>query len=72
MPATRIKPGKPYPSFPLTAHTNGQWYGKVRGSVPLFGVWADPSAAVEDYLRIGADLHAGRSPAPQAARLYEQ
>lgn len=33
MPATRIKPGKPYPSFPLTAHTNGQWCKAIRGKV---------------------------------------
>ena len=62
----RKKPSKPYPSFPLTAHNNGQWCKKIRGKVHFFGVWEDPQAALEDYLRVAADLHAGRQPRPDA------
>jgi hypothetical protein len=45
MPATtppRKQPRKPYPTFPLTAHPNGQWCKKIRGKVHFFGVWGDP------------------------------
>ena len=57
---TRTKPGKPHPSFPLTAHANGQWCKKICGKVRLFGVWSDPEAALSRYLRAASDLHAGR------------
>ena len=59
----RRKPRKPYNSFPLTAHNNGQWCKKIRGKIHFFGVWADPQAALDRYLRMAADLHAGRQPA---------
>lgn len=58
----KAKPHKPYPSFPLTAHANGQWCKKIRGKVHSFGVWADPEAAVQRYPTVAADLHAGRQP----------
>jgi len=58
----RRKPAKPYPSFPLTPHNNGQWCKKVRGKVYFFGVWEDPDAALQNYLRQAPDLHAGRQP----------
>ena len=60
--AKRKKPQKPYRSFPLTAHNNGQWCKKIRGKVHFFGVWSDPQAALDSYLRVAADLHAGRQP----------
>ena len=60
--ATRKKPAKPYPSFPLTAHLNGQWCKKIRGRIHFFGVWADPDAALTKYHNVAADLHAGREP----------
>jgi integrase len=60
--ALRRKPGKPHPSFPLTAHPNGQWCKKIRSKVHFFGVWSDPDAALAHYLRVAADLHAGREP----------
>jgi integrase len=56
------KPAKPNPSFPLTPHNNGQWCKKIRGKIYFFGVWEDPQAALENYLRVAADLHAGREP----------
>lgn len=62
----RRKPNKPYPSFPLTAHPNGQWCKKILGKLHFFGVWADPDAAHQNYLRIAEDLHAGREPSPAA------
>ena len=59
----RRKPPKPYPSFPLTAHPNGQWCKKIRGQVRFFGVWSDAEAALDRYFAEAADLHAGRLPA---------
>lgn len=60
----RRKPNKPCPSFPLTAHPNGQWCKKILGKLHFFGVWSDPGAAHQNYLRIAEDLHAGREPSP--------
>jgi len=62
MAATKRKPKKPYPSFPLTAHPHGQWCKKIRGKLHFFGVWVDPNAAIECYHAVAADLHAGRTP----------
>jgi hypothetical protein len=65
MPAStkrRKKPKKPHPSFPLTPHNNGQWCKKIRGRVHFFGVWEDPDAALQNYLRVAEALHAGRKP----------
>jgi len=28
-----VKPNKPYPEFPLTAHPVGQWCKKIRGKI---------------------------------------
>jgi len=58
----RKKPSKPYPSFPLTAHNNGRWCKKIRGRIHFFGVWTDPDTAVQNYLQVAGDLHAGRKP----------
>ena len=59
---SRKKPRKPYQSFPLTPHPNGQWCKKIRGKIHFFGVWSDPDGALARYLRTAADLHAGRQP----------
>jgi len=58
----RHKPAKPKPSFPLTPHNNGQWCKKIRGKIRFFGIWEEPEAALDNYLRVAADLHAGREP----------
>lgn len=63
----RRKPKKPHPSFPLTAHPNGQWCKKIRAKVHFFGVWADPDAALSRYHELAADLHAGREPSPSVS-----
>lgn len=62
MTSSQSKPTKPHPSFPLTPHPNGQWCKKIRGKLRFFGVWADPQAAMERYLKHASDLHAGREP----------
>ncbi len=58
----REKPKKPHPSFPLTAHPNGQRCKKLRGRLHVLGVWANPEAALDRYRALAADLHAGRAP----------
>lgn len=59
-----IRPPKPYPDFPLTAHPNGQWSKKVNKGVYYFGSWKDDhdgSAALlnwisrRDAIRAGVD-----------------
>ena len=59
------KPNKPYPSFPLTPHPNGQWCKKILGKLHFFGTWADLKAAHDRYLTLAPDLHAGRTPQPE-------
>ena len=59
---SKIKPQKPSKTFPLTAHNNGQWCKKIRGKIHFFGVWNDPQSALESYLCIATDLHAGKQP----------
>ena len=56
----RVKPQKPYPSFPLTANGNGKWSKKIGGKVFYFGPWEDPEGALEKYLDVKDDIHAGR------------
>ena len=62
------KPAEPHPGFPLTAHPNGQWCKKIRGKVHFFGVWGAPMAALGNYNRQAADLHAGRGSARVGGR----
>src|SRR5262245_17953284 len=60
----RIKPAKPYPDFPLTAHPAGYWCKKIRGKLHYFGPWDDPEGALRKYREQADDLHAGRTPRP--------
>jgi len=52
-------PGKPYKSFPLTPHRNGQFVKKIRGKLFYFGPVADPEAALQRYHEHCKSLHAG-------------
>ncbi|MEN6494948.1 MAG: integrase [Thermoguttaceae bacterium] len=56
------KPDKPYPEYPLFAHSNGQWAKKIRGKFHYFGVWEKPEEARDLYLEQRDDLFAGRKP----------
>ncbi len=51
---------KPYKSFPLTAHRNGQFCKKIRGQLFYFGSVKDPEAALNRYHEHCAGLHSGR------------
>lgn len=68
-------PKKPYEGFPLTPHSGGKWQKKIRGTIHYFGRWFTVEngkkirvaedgwqAAVAEYDRVKADLHAGRTP----------
>jgi len=44
------RPAKPYPDYPLYAHSNGQWAKKIAGRVHYFGPWSDPQAALQRWL----------------------
>lgn len=56
------RPAKPYPGFPLHAHSSGQWAKKVHGRRRYFGVWADPQAALDKWLAERDTLLAGGEP----------
>lgn len=58
----KVKPQKPYPEFPLTAHPAGYWSKKIHQKVHYFGRWDDWQAALAKYQEQRDDLHAGRMP----------
>src|SRR5262245_18473787 len=69
------KPKKPYPSFPLGAHSSGAWVKRIGGRLFYFGRWASRADGVLErlpddnwkealaiYESQKADLYAGRVP----------
>ena len=60
-PRSRRLGGKPYPTFPLTPHPNGQFCKKIRGKTHYFGTVDDPDAALSEYHRWCDALHSGRA-----------
>ena len=62
MQKTKRKPDKPREDFPLSPANNGQWCKKIRGKIHYFGVWSNPEAAENEYLRQKEYLQAGRLP----------
>lgn len=74
------KPAKPYPTFPLSFHPSGRFCKKIRGKLHYFGRWANrqngelttvdnhadaAEVALNEYLEVKDDLHAGRTPRPK-------
>lgn len=53
------KPVKPYPDFPLSAHSSGKWCKKVRGKIYYFGSWSDPVGALNEWLEHQDSIRAG-------------
>lgn len=62
--ATKTKPKKPYSTFPMYAHSCGQWAAKVCGKTRYFGAWNDWETALETYEHNVKYLAAGREPPP--------
>jgi hypothetical protein len=60
--AKSITPQKPYPTFLLAAHPNGQWCKTIRCKLHYFGPWDDPDGALKRHHTMAAGLHAGRAP----------
>lgn len=58
-PPAKPTVGKPYKSFPLTPHRNGQFCKKIRGVVYYFGSVKDPEAALKRYHLHCNGLHTG-------------
>jgi len=66
-----MKPNKPYPDFPLTAHPNGSWCKKILGKIHYFGTWADPQAALNNYLEQRDYLYVGQAPPTTATTIAD-
>ncbi|XZE18764.1 tyrosine-type recombinase/integrase [Pirellulaceae bacterium SH449] len=59
-----VRPPKPYPDFPLYAHSSGQWAKKIGGKLKYFGLWDDPDEALRRYeesLKLSIEVKPGMS-----------
>src|SRR5437870_9491716 len=69
-----VKPSKPYPEFPLTAHPAGYWCKKIRGKLHYFGAWADPDGALAKYLEQETpcmrDVNPARTRTPRRSKTW--
>lgn len=64
-PNSAGRPKKPRPDFALFPHASGRWCKKIMGRHHYFGkIEGDPkgAAAIQRYLAVKDDLHAGRTP----------
>ena len=46
------KPKKPYPDYPLVAHSCGRWVKKIDGKTVYFAKWDQPELALRQYLEL--------------------
>lgn len=58
--ARQPRPAKPYKSFPLTPHRNGQFCKKIHGKLFYFGLVSDPEGSLRRYHEYCESLHAGK------------
>jgi len=61
-PAKKKKPAKPYPEFPLYAHSCGQWAKKIQYKIRYFGPWAAPNGSLKNFIEERDHLYAGVKP----------
>ena len=52
------KPSKPNPTFPLTAHANGQWCKKIRGKVLVLHGADDPHVTPAEVAAFQEEMRA--------------
>lgn len=73
--SAKVRPDKPYATFPLSAHAGGKWVKKIKGEFHYYGRWGKVvngtmqripgdgwKEALERYKAEADDLHAGRIP----------
>lgn len=70
-PVKATKPAKPYASFPLFPHQNGQWAAKIKGRTHYFGTWDNPQVALNRFLEERDYYQAGRTPPSQTETIAD-